>query len=297
MDLDKLKIFYHVALVGSLKQAEHSLGIKSPSISKHLAGLESDLGTKLFKRYYKGLMLTPSGKKLFASVQHIMDETDSIIKNFKQEDIVQDNLEGTLRILTTTAMACYYTMAGIQKFKERHPGVIVKVNCKSQIANFTGEEADIAILGKATEGIEFINKTICTNKTRLLASEQYLQKYGNPKTVEDLVHHRCIAFGYDELVTTNYLDLHIKEAKKIDPSYEAHLYVNSFVGYIEACVRGMGIIYTADNYPYEKKFNLIKILDNITVDTQLFMTYQVSRGRSRKILEFEEIMKEIYNGK
>ena len=65
MDWDKLRIFHAVADAGSLTHAGDSLGLSQSAVSRQIRGLEESLGTTLFHRHARGLILTEQGELLF----------------------------------------------------------------------------------------------------------------------------------------------------------------------------------------------------------------------------------------
>lgn len=291
MDLEKLKTFYHVAIEGSIKKAEPSLGIKSSFISKQITSLEKALNVKLFKRHYRGLTLTEHGTKLFTSTQHIMNEAEKISDAFKKRNT--ENLRGVLRILTTVGISSYYTVDVVKKFVHCHPNMHIKMNCELQTIDFRDYQADIAILPKPTQGSDYINKRIMDAHTSVYASRDYLQNMGTPKTIEDLVNHRLIAYRYDKLMELAGVDFHVQAAKKVDPNLQPYLTINSLPGYFYAGAQGLGIIVMPDKHPFLKEANFVKILPELFIDIPIYLSYHVNSGALRKVQAFKHLAEEI----
>src|SRR5215469_14847038 len=66
--------FEAAARLGSMSAAARELGISQPAISRHLAGLEADLGQALFTRTRRGLQLTASGLEYQAAIAPALDQ-------------------------------------------------------------------------------------------------------------------------------------------------------------------------------------------------------------------------------
>lgn len=62
MELLQLKYFQTAARMQHMTKAAHSLHISQPALSKMIASLEAELGTKLFKREHKTIRLNEHGK-------------------------------------------------------------------------------------------------------------------------------------------------------------------------------------------------------------------------------------------
>ena len=87
VDVKRLNLFKQVAECGGLTAAEKVLNINLPTISAHLASLESSIGFKLCERGRKGFRLTREGQsvlnscnRLFASLDQFRSELGDVSK-------------------------------------------------------------------------------------------------------------------------------------------------------------------------------------------------------------------------
>ncbi|WP_406229475.1 LysR family transcriptional regulator [Nocardia sp. NBC_01009] len=67
MELRQLRYFCAVAETGNLTRAAEGLGLRSPSLSQQIRGLEQELGAELFERSAEGMTLTAAGRALLTS--------------------------------------------------------------------------------------------------------------------------------------------------------------------------------------------------------------------------------------
>ena len=74
MDWDKLRIFHAVADAGSLTHAGDVLHLSQSAVSRQIRALEESLGTTLFHRHARGLILTEQGELLSTLQRAIADE-------------------------------------------------------------------------------------------------------------------------------------------------------------------------------------------------------------------------------
>lgn len=95
VNLELYRIFYEVAKASNITTASQSLNISQPAVTKHIKDLESTLGTSLFIRSRKGVVLTESGKKLFFYIKQAMD---LISYGEKELEDMKNMYKGTLRI-------------------------------------------------------------------------------------------------------------------------------------------------------------------------------------------------------
>jgi LysR family glycine cleavage system transcriptional activator len=80
--LTPLRVLEAAARQGSFTKAAEELGLSQPSVSRHIASLEQDLGTVLFLRDHNKLTLTEEGRTLASSVDlglsHILAAVQSL---------------------------------------------------------------------------------------------------------------------------------------------------------------------------------------------------------------------------
>src|SRR5690554_361554 len=74
MDANSLKAFLTIVDQGSFSEAAETLHLTQPAISKRLAALETQLGTRLIDRSNREIRLTEAGTRLLPHARRILDE-------------------------------------------------------------------------------------------------------------------------------------------------------------------------------------------------------------------------------
>jgi DNA-binding transcriptional LysR family regulator len=74
MDTDSLQAFIAVARAASFSQAAQQLHLTQPAVSKRIATLEKSLGSRLFDRLGRQIVLTEAGQTLLPRAQQIIQE-------------------------------------------------------------------------------------------------------------------------------------------------------------------------------------------------------------------------------
>ena len=72
-DWSQIQSFAAVAQHGSLSAAARAMGSSQPTLSRHIAQLEADLGLRLFDRDQRGMVLTARGADLLEHAQAMAD--------------------------------------------------------------------------------------------------------------------------------------------------------------------------------------------------------------------------------
>ena len=85
MELDLFKSFLAVAEARSFSRAARTVHSTQPTLSRQIARLEADLGTRLFERYGRHVELTFNGQLLLPLAQAIVARTEDAISLMKEQ--------------------------------------------------------------------------------------------------------------------------------------------------------------------------------------------------------------------
>jgi LysR family transcriptional regulator, cell division regulator len=71
MEMSDLITFSAVARCGGITRAATELGTVQSNVTNRIKGLEAELGARLFERHSRGMILTPSGRRLLPYVERL----------------------------------------------------------------------------------------------------------------------------------------------------------------------------------------------------------------------------------
>jgi LysR family transcriptional regulator, regulator for metE and metH len=130
MDLDvrHLKLIVAVTEEKSVTRAGEVLHLTQSALSHQLREIEERLGTPLFLRMNKKMILTPAGERLLFTARQVLDELKHAEHHISQ---IAANRQGTLRI-STECYTCYHWLPDVMKeFRRKFPGVEVKIQAEA----------------------------------------------------------------------------------------------------------------------------------------------------------------------
>jgi LysR family transcriptional regulator, nitrogen assimilation regulatory protein len=125
VDMRQLEYFLAVVDYGGVGKAAEALHIAQPSLSQTLGRLERRLGTPLFHRAGRGLVLTSAGEALIGPARQILRDVG------RAEDLVRgvrDLETGRVDICAIPSLAVEPLSPWIGIFRARHPRVGVRVD-------------------------------------------------------------------------------------------------------------------------------------------------------------------------
>lgn len=190
VDWNDLRYFLAVAKTGTLVAAGRELRVEHTTVSRRLAALESALGTRLFTRGPDGLTLTQAGAEVLPHAQAVLQNVEAIARAVQGGD---GKVEGVVR-LTVPESIDGYMIQELAELRARHPGLIVELLSENRELDLRRGEADLAVrIRDVTDG-ELVVKKLGLAGWSLYAAPAYLQRKGQPASIEDLRGHDVIGF-------------------------------------------------------------------------------------------------------
>ncbi|MBN2307558.1 MAG: LysR family transcriptional regulator [Candidatus Hydrogenedentes bacterium] len=146
MDTERLQAFRAVAREQSFSRAADRLFKTQPAVSQAVGSLERELGERLFVRQGRRTTLTQAGRVLLEHVEQAFDALDQARLRL---DALKELREGVLTVSASDTTACYVLPDALRAFRERYPGVEVRIlNRPSPVAaeQVAARDADLAVV-------------------------------------------------------------------------------------------------------------------------------------------------------
>jgi LysR family glycine cleavage system transcriptional activator len=137
--LSALRPFEAAARLESFSRAADELHLTHGAVSHQVRALEEHLGTALFTRQGKRVVLTAAGRSFAERVRGALDEIARAAEAARTRNAKR------LSVSVLPSFASRWLMPRLIDFMERHPGLEVSVNASTNLVNFAAEEIDIAI--------------------------------------------------------------------------------------------------------------------------------------------------------
>jgi molybdate transport repressor ModE-like protein len=151
MDVEpRLRAFAAVARHGSFSRAADELYVSQPAVSKHVAALEAELGSRLVERRRGGTVLTPAGSVLADYVlraQALLANASRALAAGGDADV------GTLAVAASGIPGEFVLPDVVARFHERHPSVELDFRLTTSagaLALVRAHAVEIAVVGGLT---------------------------------------------------------------------------------------------------------------------------------------------------
>ncbi|WP_166417927.1 LysR family transcriptional regulator [Cochlodiniinecator piscidefendens] len=187
---DEIRTAYQVARVGTVSGAADILGVHHATVIRHIDALEKKLGTKLFQRHARGYTPTEAGDDLMQVAQATDDQFTQLSGRIRgQGETVQGDL-----IVTSLASLSDLLSPILVDFQKLYPDVRVHFLTSDRVFRLEYGEAHVAIrAGNIPDQPDNVVQELHTQCIGLYGSQEYFDKYGKPKSEEDLKNHRFVA--------------------------------------------------------------------------------------------------------
>lgn len=138
--LNALVTFEAAARLSSFTRAAQELHVSQAAVSRQIARLEQQLGTRLFRRGQRRLELTGAGRRLQESVTAGLGEIASGVRRVRMSGD-----EPPVTLASTIAFANYWLMPRIHAFREHHPGIDVRILAGDRELDPGADDVDIVV--------------------------------------------------------------------------------------------------------------------------------------------------------
>jgi DNA-binding transcriptional LysR family regulator len=119
----RVRAFAAVARERSFSQAAKALYISQPAVSKHVAALEAELGTRLVVRGRPAATLTPAGEML---AEYVL-RAEALLANARRALAAGADAEvGTLAVAASGIPGTYLLPPLLARFHEQYPGIEIE---------------------------------------------------------------------------------------------------------------------------------------------------------------------------
>lgn len=195
MDIATLKLFVDVAQRGSFSSIARERGMDPSSISRALALLEGELGTRLLQRTTRRMVLTEAGETYLSHVKPLLEELDRARESVSAR---KDEPEGSLRLTASIAFGQRVIVPLIPEFRARFPRLQLELLFSDANLDLIADRIDLAIRLASTYRADVVGAKLMPTRFRVVASPAYLARHGQPETPAALADHSCLFFTLPE---------------------------------------------------------------------------------------------------
>jgi LysR family transcriptional regulator, regulator for metE and metH len=237
LEVRHLKLVETVAKEGGLTKAANRLHVTQSALSHQLRDIEDKLGTPLFLRLNKKMLLTQAGERLLNSAPAVLDELKRA-----EEDIRQIALhrEGILRI-STECYTCYHWLPPVLKpFSREFPRIEVRIVAEATrrpIEALLDGRLDLAITSTITRNQKLMFKPLFKDEMVVIVSPDHMLASQAYVSAKDFASEHLLVYALPKEDLTIYQKVLIPAG--VSPNHVSHVELTEAI--IEMVKAGLGI--------------------------------------------------------
>lgn len=200
-DWQLIRSFLAVIDAGSLMGAARRIGAQQPTLSRHIAELEVQLGVPLFERTGRGVAPTAAALAIAESARQMQDGAEALSRVLAGQ---LDKQHGSVRLSCSHVAAIWLLPPLLAKLRLLEPGIEIELVSSNQISNLLRREADIALRMVQPKQNALIARKLADVPIVVAAHETYLARAGVPNTLEDLLRHDLLGYDADDTILRGF---------------------------------------------------------------------------------------------
>ncbi|MFD1157514.1 LysR family transcriptional regulator [Roseovarius aestuarii] len=193
--IESLRVFARVIELGSITSGGRDLRLTPAVASKRIKELEKRLGVRLFNRTTRSITPTEVGRVFYDEARKVLeslDEAEAAVANFS------DTPRGVIRVTAPLGVGRRIIAPLVPRFIEQFPDTRVQMRLSDRIVDLLAERLDVAFFVGTPKESNLKLRKIAECDRVLCAAPSYLERFGTPKSPDDLLGngHSCLLLRY-----------------------------------------------------------------------------------------------------
>jgi DNA-binding transcriptional LysR family regulator len=197
---DAMRVFSRIVERRSFSRAADDLGLPRSSVTDAVKGLEARLGVRLLQRTTRQVSPTLDGEAYYqrcVSLIADLEDAEGAFVDAKPSGLVRVDVHGT--------QARFFLLPGLIRFRDMYPDIRLHFGEAHQPLDMIREGFDCILRAGELADSPLIRRRLATLRRGTFASPGYLERFGTPRTPDELDGHEMV--GYLAPDTTEIIPL------------------------------------------------------------------------------------------
>jgi DNA-binding transcriptional LysR family regulator len=190
-ELDDIRSFIAVVETGGFGRAGRRLGLSKSIVSRRVARLEEDLGTRLLSRTTRGVSPTEAGVEFKARGERILADLVEARESVAQQ---AGGVAGRLRLSMPLSFGVRHVAPVLGELARRHPKLELDVEASDRHVDLIAERFDAAIRIGSLKDSSLVARRIAPIFAGVVGSPEYFARHGRPGSPLELTRHECLLY-------------------------------------------------------------------------------------------------------
>jgi DNA-binding transcriptional LysR family regulator len=233
-----MQLFTRIVDLGSFTAAAEDLRLPRPTVTYTVQKLEERLGVRLLNRTTRRVTPTHDGTIYYQRCQRLLEDLEEAEAGFTE---AAANPRGRLRVDMQGALSRRYVIPRLPEFFERYPRIELDLSTGDRLVDLVRDGIDCVLRTGELRDSSLIARRIATLPEITCASTAYLNRCGEPQSLDDLRRHRAV--NYVSSVTGKALPFEfIVDNATQEIAMKAAVSVTTADAYVACGEAGLGLI-------------------------------------------------------
>lgn len=233
-DLLPWRVFLSLLSTGSMSRTAIDLNLDVSQVSRLLTGLETTVGRDLFNRRSRPLQPTAEAKEIDGKIRPLMAQWQA----FETFVTSAGSKVQTIRLSTPVGIGRVYLNRQIAEYAAIDPSVSIDAGVEAGVEEVFSGEADVVFVPYTPANENLIVYPAMHAYTLPMASVDYVSRYGNPQSPEELIRHTGVLKTGNRFPMAETL---IKDGQRRTVFWRQTIRHNDMLNVKDAVMKGLGI--------------------------------------------------------
>ena len=288
-NLTDIAVFVQVVDSGSFTAAAERLGLTRSVVSKYISRLEDRLKVRLLNRTTRRLSLTEAGQVFYERSQFGLGEIEAAEAEVAK---LQATPRGRLKINAPMSFGILHIAPALAEFQRQNPEVQLDMNLDDRQIDLVEEGYDVAIRIAELPDSSMVATPLAPCHHIVCASSDYVERYGTPRTPDDLRKHNILSYRYQD--SPNEWRFLSPDGRYSSVPVTGSIEMNNSLALRQAALGGAGIMLTPTFIVGEDiaSGRLLRLLPEYrTKEVTIYAVYAGRRHLTPKVRTFIDYMK------
>jgi LysR family transcriptional regulator, regulator for bpeEF and oprC len=236
--LNTIALFIEAAHWSSFSVAARQLGLAPSSVSKAIQRLETELDTRLFERTTRKIRLTQDGAVFFDRCTQILAQLEAAELELSK---ARSHPQGLLRIDLNVSLGQRHIVPALAKLLQTYPDIQLDISLSDRTVDLIESGIDAVVRIGSVSDSRLMMQPLATTRFIVCAAPAYLDRYGTPKTPEDLLKHNCLNFTYPQ-TRKQFEWIFQRQGKVFRLPVRGNFAIDHPDAHLSAAIAGIGIV-------------------------------------------------------
>lgn len=233
-----MQVFTRVVDSNSFTRAADSLGLPRATVTTAVQNLENLLQVRLLNRTTRRISLTPDGAAYYERCARILADVEEAEASFRE---VARGPKGRLRIDVPAPIGRLVLIPRMCEFHSRYPDIELAIGMGDRPVDLVRESVDCVIRIGELQDSTLVARRIGTMETVTCAAPDYIERHGEPLSLEDLQQHRAVHYFSSRTGRIYDLDF-VVDGRVTEVKVPGKVSVNDGDAYVACGLQGFGLI-------------------------------------------------------